>query len=100
MVKGYFPVSEQDAEQMNPGMIYEEKRLGVFKTKESVLETKHKHPSGFQTHPVIVEIDIPEDSVRSYPDQDKFSFGPCSGAVIKDLCSIEVFEQRLVMSIV
>jgi hypothetical protein len=100
MVKAFFPVSEQDAQGIIKGQPFNERRLGVFKTKEDLLETRDKHPLCFQTHPLIVEIDVPEDSVRLYPDPKKFSFGPCSGATVTEICSIEIFEQKAVMSVI
>ncbi len=102
MQKGYFPVSEQeqDAQGIVKGMSYNERRLGVFRTKDALLQTKADHPLCFATHSIIVEIDIPENSVRSYPDPNKFSFGPGSGAIVTDVCSVEKFEQTLVMAVI
>jgi hypothetical protein len=100
MVQGFFPVSKQEAETIVSGMPYDEIRRGVFRTKQALLETKEKHPLGFETHPMVIEVSVPENSARPYSDCEKFSFGACSGAIVANVCSIEVFEQKAVVALI
>lgn len=80
-MKGYFIASEEETKVLKKGYEYHEPRLGVFKNKESVLDAEK--PQIVKNYPIIVEVDVPDDSVIKHPKNEKFSFGKDSKTVVK-----------------
>lgn len=87
MVKGFFAISQEDSENIVSGIKYPGSRLGIFKTKLSLLKTREKSFIVEKNYPIIVEVEVPNQSVIKFPHPEKFSFGNNSGAIVVGITS-------------
>ncbi len=82
MDKIYFPVSEQDAQSLVIGTKFNASYIGAFKSKESFLHQLEVTPQITKICRFLIALEVPEESLRSFPKEGKISLASNSGAVI------------------
>lgn len=94
--KIYFPASNDEASNLKVGLSYDEKRLSVFTSPETLLNVTTQHPKA--VYGSVVELEVPEESLVPYPCENKRSFGMKSGAVVSKILPYEEFEAKFIKS--